>query len=452
MTPADNLIAKMLSWLEWDAVQRLHPTLQEILALVFLLLVGLASYWVARRLLTRLFGFIAHRTPFRWDDLLFEEKALHPLVHLVPVLVLYLGLNFLPTFGPLLSRLMEATLVAVITLVMLRGITVAQRIYDTTEVSQHRPITTYAQLAKLAVILIAVVMVISALLDKSPAIFLSGLGALTALILLIFRDTIMSFIASLQFTTNKMLQVGDWIESPAFGADGSVIEIALHTIKVRNWDNTIIMIPTYKLIESAFINWKGMHDSGGRRIKRALLIDQTSISFLDAELLEKLGRIRLLGGYLDRKQKEIEDHRRERGLELDNYLDGRHLTNLGTFRAYVEAYLRDNPKIHESHTFLVRHRAPTPQGLPLEIYVFTNDTNWFRYEGIQADIFDHLLAILPEFGLRVFQNPSSHDVVLLARVGKAFGAAGEFRTANDPDAVEHEFKASRAAPDGGRER
>ena len=452
MTPADNLIAKMLSWLEWDFVQGLHPTLQEILALGFLLLVGLASYWVARRFLTRLFGFIAYRTPFRWDDLIYEEKVLHPLVHLVPVLVLYSGLNFLPTFGPLLSRLMEAALVVVITLVILRGITVARRIYDTTEAAQHRPITTYAQLAKLAVILIAVVLVISALLDKSPAIFLSGLGALTALILLIFRDTIMSFIASLQFTTNKILQVGDWIESPTFGADGTVIEVALHTVKVRNWDNTITMIPTYKLIESAFINWKGMHDSGGRRIKRALLIDQTSISFLDAELLEKLGRIRLLRDYLGRKRKEIEDHRRERGLEPGNYLDGRHLTNLGTFRAYVEAYLHDSPKIHEGQTFLIRHRAPTPQGLPLEIYVFTNTTDWFRYEGIQADIFDHLLAILPEFGLRVFQNPSAHDVVLLARSGKTFGAAGVLRTANDPDAVEHEFKASRAAPDGGRER
>lgn len=415
MAATEALIFRLFSWLEWDAVQGLHPWLQEMLALGFLLGLSVIGFAVTRWVLVRAMGLVTRRTRFQWDDLLYEERVLHPLAYLVPIFVVGVGADLLPTLGEPISRLMEAGVVIVLGLVAARSITMALRVYETTPMAKQWPMTSYAQLGKLLVFLVAAVMVVSALLDRSPAIFLSGLGALAAVLLLIFRDTIMSLIASLQFNANRMVRMGDWIEVPAFDADGTVIEMALHTIKVRNWDNTISMIPTHKLAESSFINWRGMQESGGRRIKRALLIDQTSVGFLDAEALARLEKIRLLGDYLGQKKREIEAHNRERGLEPGNVLDGRHLTNLGTFRAYVGAYLRAHPKIHDGQTFLIRQLAPTPNGLPLEIYVFTNDVNWVRYEAIQADIFDHMLAILPEFGLRIFQIPSAHDVGAIAR-------------------------------------
>jgi miniconductance mechanosensitive channel len=255
---------------------------------------------------------------------------------------------------------------------------------------------------------LTVVLIISRLLDKSPWALLSGIGALTAVIMLVFKDSILGFVASVQLTTNDMVRRGDWIEMPKYGADGDVIEVSLNTVKVQNWDKTISTIPTYQLMQDTFKNWRGMSESGGRRIKRALYIDMNSIAFCDEEMLRRFEKIELLKDYLHEKRHEVAATNEGIG-DPDMPTNLRRLTNVGTFRAYVVAYLRAHPKIHKDMTFLVRQLPPNDTGLPIEIYVFSNDQDWARYEAIQADLFDHFLAVLPEFGLRVFQLPSGAD-------------------------------------------
>ena len=252
--------------------------------------------------------------------------------------------------------------------------------------------------------------VVSLLANQSPVVFLSGLGALTAVLMLVFRDTILSLVASLQIMSNDMIRIGDWVSMPQANADGDVIDIALHTVKIQNWDKTITTIPTYKFISESFKNWRGMSESGGRRIKRSLAIDMSSVRFLTDEEIEDFSRWELLRGYMGEKKGLLSERRSKVGELGDEVVpDPRSLTNIGTFRAYVNEYLRANPKIHKEMTLLVRQLAPSPQGLPIEIYCFTNDTAWARYEGIQGDIFDHLLAVLPQFGLEAFQEPAGSD-------------------------------------------
>ena len=282
-------------------------------------------------------------------------------------------------------------------------------IYEKTKYSERMHIKSYIQITKLIVNILGVVVIVAILIDKNVAWLLSGLGAMTAVLLLIFKDTILSLVASLQISSNDLFKIGDWIEAPQFGADGDVIDIALHAVKIQNWDKTISIIPTHKLIDSAFRNWRGMSESGGRRIKRSLFIDMNSIQLCTEELLEKFTHFELLNDYIEQKTKEVADHNTSNSINTAELINGRRLTNVGTFRAYIEAYLRNNSKIHPEMTFLIRQLEPTARGLPIQIYVFTNDTDWVRYEGIQADIFDHLLAIIPEFRLKVFQSPTGKD-------------------------------------------
>jgi len=265
-------------------------------------------------------------------------------------------------------------------------------------------------LLKLLLYIIAIIIIIGILTNQSPYALLGGIGAMTAVLLFIFRDTILSFIASVQISTYDLVRVGDWIEAPKFGADGDVIEVNLHTIKVQNFDKTITTIPTYRLIEESFKNWRGMQDTGARRIKRHLLIDQTSVKILDEQLIEKLSKLQLIKQYIENRKKEIEEYNKRNNIDISIPINGRQMTNLGTFRKYIEEYLAKNSNIHKDFTLLVRHLQPTPQGLPIEIYAFANDTNWVNYEKIQADIFDHLLAVIPYFELRVFQEPSGNDL------------------------------------------
>ncbi|HEX9887701.1 MAG TPA: mechanosensitive ion channel domain-containing protein, partial [Longimicrobiales bacterium] len=255
-----------------------------------------------------------------------------------------------------------------------------------------------------------ILVALSFVMNRSPGIFLSGLGALTAVLMLVFRTTILSFVASLQIASNDMVRVGDWIEMPQFGADGDVVDIALHTVKVQNWDKTITTLPTHALVEHSFKNWRAMSESGGRRIKRALMLDMGSIRFLTPGDVERLERLELLADYLAAKREELATYRGMRPDKEGLEPTPRRLTNVGTFRAYVLAYLRAHPAIHQEMTLLVRQLAPTPSGLPLELYCFTNDVRWAVYEDVQADIFDHLLSMAPEFGLRVFQQPAGSDI------------------------------------------
>ncbi|MFP2770257.1 mechanosensitive ion channel family protein [Oceanisphaera sp. KMM 10153] len=258
-------------------------------------------------------------------------------------------------------------------------------------------------------------LIISTLIGKSPLILLSGLGAMTAVLMLVFKDPILGLVAGIQLSANDMLSVGDWLEMPKYGADGAVIDIGLTTVKVQNWDNTTTTIPTYALISDSFKNWRGMSESGGRRIKRSLLIDSSSVRFLNEEDVARLQRARLLAPYLEQKVQEVSRYNSEQQLDLSSPVNGRRLTNLGTFRVYLDAFLKSHPRIHQQMTLMVRQLDPTPNGIPMEIYAFTNTTSWVEYEGIQGDIFDHVFAVLQEFGLRAHQSPTGYDMRSLGR-------------------------------------
>lgn len=261
----------------------------------------------------------------------------------------------------------------------------------------------------IAAVLIGI-MIVSLLMGKSPLLLLSGLGAMTAVLMLVFKDPILGLVAGIQLSANDMLKIGDWLEMPKYGADGAVTDIGLTTVKVRNWDNTVTTIPTYALISDSFKNWRSMSESGGRRIKRSINIDTTSVHFLSEQEEQRLNRNPLLQHYLNNKTEELQQYNQQAQVDLSSPLNGRRLTNLGTLRAYLEAYLRAHPHIHQHMTLMVRQLAPTPEGLPLEIYAFTNTTVWAQYESIQSDIFDHIYAVIEEFDLRIHQTPTGNDM------------------------------------------
>ncbi len=348
-----------------------------------------------------------------WDDIFLKNKVFKKLSHIAPAMVIYLLIPLaFPDSTFFVSLVKDGTIIymIIITLMVLDSfLNTCHDIYQTFEVSKEIPIKGIVQAIKIILIFIGGVMILSTITNKTPLYFLSGLGALTAVLMLIFKDAILGFVAGIQLSANNMVHKGDWIEMPQFGADGDVLDVSLTTVKVQNWDKTITTIPTYSLISHSFRNWRGMEESGGRRIKRALYIDMTSIKFCDREELERFSRIQYISEYIERKNAELSEYNQEHGVDESSLVNGRKLTNIGTFRAYVEAYLRNHPKIHQNMTFLVRQLAPTDHGLPLEIYVFSNDQVWARYESIQADIFDHFLAAIPAFDLRVFQNPSGAD-------------------------------------------
>ncbi|MEN8725583.1 MAG: mechanosensitive ion channel domain-containing protein, partial [Lentimonas sp.] len=287
-------------------------------------------------------------------------------------------------------------------------------------IGKRYPAKSFTQAAKLVINLIGMIFILSVVLGKSPLVFFSGLGAVTAILLLIFKDAILGLVAGFQLSVNNMVMVGDWIEMPGRGADGEVTDVSLTTVKVQNWDKTITTIPTYSLISDSFKNWRGMSEAGGRRIKRSLHIDMRTIQFADEQLLERFKRIRLLRPYLEQKLEDIQEYNSNVENDLAELINGRRLTNVGTFRAYCVAYLRNHPKIHQKGmTLLVRQLAPNEKGLPIEFYCFSNDTAWVNFEDIQGDLFDHLLSIIPEFGLSTYQAPSGAD---LEKAGAFFKA------------------------------
>lgn len=322
------------------------------------------------------------------------------------------GLNTIPELGPQVreftERLVAASLVIVATGILDSLLSTAHAVYLRMPASELRPIKSYVQLAKVFLYVIAGIFVIARLADESPWFFVSGLGAMMAIILLIFRDTLLSLVASIQLTNNDLIRVGDWIEMPQFDADGDVIDIALNAVKVVNWDKTITVIPTHKFLEHSFKNWRNMYGIG-RRIKRSIHINTSSIRFLTDEEIETFKRFVLLRDYITEKVAELEEFNARYGDDPSMIINQRRLTNIGTFRAYVTAYLRNHPMIHQDLTFLVRQLEPTAEGLPLQLYVFSKDTRWSVYEGVQADVFDHLMSIIPEFGLRAYQRPSGYD-------------------------------------------
>jgi miniconductance mechanosensitive channel len=287
-------------------------------------------------------------------------------------------------------------------------------IYNRSKYSNNINLKSYFQILRLIINLLSIIIVISIISGQSPLYLLSGLGALTAVLMLIFKDTILSFVSSIQINSNDLFKIGDWVEAPQFGADGDVIDIALHTIKIQNWDKTISIIPTHKLIDSSFKNWRGMSDSGGRRIKRSINIDMNSIKFCNDELINNFKSITIISEYIDKKLSNLREH--NASINKESIINGRALTNIGTYRAYIKAYLKNNKDIHKDMTFLVRQLSPTSKGLPLQIYVFSNNTNWIDYEEIQSDIFDHLISALDQFDLKIYQQPSGNDLSNISKI------------------------------------
>ncbi|AMG73675.1 mechanosensitive ion channel family protein [Sphingopyxis granuli] len=339
------------------------------------------------------------------------------LANVFPALVISSGIGAVPHLPAgvvtVVGNVVAASIILFIAMAISRAFSLGNEIYERRPDAASRPIKGYMQVLKIILYAGAAILIVAALMEQSPLLLLSGLGAMAAVLMLVFKDTILSLVASVQLTSNDMLRVGDWIEMPQLNADGDVIDIALHTIKVQNWDKTITTIPTHRLIAESFKNWRGMSESGGRRIKRSLLIDQNCIRFLTADEKQQLRRLRLIDDYLESKQGELGEWNARVERAGHDPVNSRRVTNVGTFRAYVLAYLRANGRISKDMTLLVRQLAPTAQGLPIEIYCFTSTTAWAEYEDIQSDIFDHLFAIMPEFGLRPFQDPSGVDFRLL---------------------------------------
>ncbi len=328
---------------------------------------------------------------------------------MVVYLLVPLVLGDISSLVKLLQHGALAYMLIVVILVIDSLINALLEIYQSMEVSKRIPLRWLSQVFKIALYILGTILFLSIVLDRNPGYFLGGLGAMTAVLMLIFKDSILGLVAGIQLSANQMVAVGDWIEMPQFGADGDVLEVALTTVKVRNFDKTITTIPTYSLISSSFKNWRGMSESGGRRIKRSVHIDMTSVKLCNAEMLERFSKIQFIREYIDSKNAELQDHNVSEKVDDGSVVNGRRLTNLGTFRAYVVAYLRNHPQVNQDMTLLVRQLPPTESGLPIEIYVFSADKDWVNYEAIQADIFDHLLAVVPEFDLRVFQNPTGAD-------------------------------------------
>jgi miniconductance mechanosensitive channel len=405
-------LAPVAEWLDR------HPPVAAGVGLTLLVMFSGASLVVVRGYLVRLLHAFARRTPTFWDQVLFDRDVFRRIATAVPILIISQGIVLVPNLPQglitLTQRLCAALLVFVVVRAFAALLSAVNEIYNRYPGARERPIKGYLQVLTIVAWAVAAVVMTAALMDRSPVIFFSGLGAMTAILLLIFRDSLLSLVAGVQLTANDLIRVGDWIEMPQFSADGDVLDIALNSVTVQNWDRTLTVIPTHKFLEHSFKNWRGMSDSGGRRIKRSLHIDMTTIRFLDAEQIEHFRRFALLRDYVDRKVREIEAYNREHCRDPDFAPNARRMTNVGMLRAYIVAYLRQNPKIHQEMTFLVRQLAPTPEGLPLEIYVFCNDIRWAEYEGIQADVFDHVLAMVPELGLRVYQKPSGADLRRLA--------------------------------------
>ncbi len=382
----------------------------QLSALLVLFSFAYLCYLIARYVLQGQVKRLVTRSKNNWDDELQKHGFFRRCSHILPALIIFLAtpllLNADDTLYAVLRKAMQIYIIVSVVWAASALFNTIEDVYNASELAKRAPITGFIQVAKLVLVILALLLIVSNLLNKSPLLLVSGLGAVTAILLLLFRDTILGFVAGIQIAANRMVNTGDWIELSKYGADGEVLEVGLTTVKVRNWDNTISTVPTYTLITDSVKNWRGMSESGGRRIKRAILIDVQSIRFCDQEMIESYKHIRYIKQYIESKLQELQAFHNEQKIDQQDLINSRRLTNLGTLRAYMLAYLKNHPKINQDMTLMVRQLPATEVGLPLEIYCFSADKNWVNYEGIQADIFDHLFAMLPVFGLRAYQRES----------------------------------------------
>ncbi|MDE0753906.1 MAG: mechanosensitive ion channel [Woeseiaceae bacterium] len=400
-----------------EQLESIHPLLLPIVGILVLLAGAIVVDFIAKRVLVSTVKTIAERSSSAWDDALVAHNVFGRLAQVVPALIVFIGVPFVSGLPEgvvhLIRNVAMGYMVLMLTLALTAMLSAGNTIYSATPAAKDRPLKGFVQVLQIVVWVFGGVMVIAAVLDRSPILLLSGFGAMTAILFLVFKDTILSLVASVQLTAQDMVRVGDWIEMPQFGADGDVVDVQLHTVKVQNWDKTITTIPTHRLITDSFKNWRGMSQAGARRIKRPIFIDVTSIRFQTEAEVDHFTRFALLQDYVENKGQELEGYNKGLTTKVDEEVNRRRLTNVGTFRAYAFNYLKNHPRINTNLTLIVRQLDLGPEGLPLEVYCFTNTTEWAAYEDIQSDIFDHLMAILPEFGLSLYQKPAGSDLANL---------------------------------------
>ncbi|WP_053363470.1 mechanosensitive ion channel family protein [Bacillus sp. FJAT-27251] len=418
-----QFINNMLLDMELDPI-----VVKYLAATIKVLLIGLLciiANFISKRIVIRIITRVVTNSKVTWGKMLLDRQVFRKLSHIVPAIIIYSFASTFPNYQSVIEKL-AVTYIIIVGLVFIQSLLNAiNDIYKTFEISKVKPIKGYIQVINIIFMTIGIILMISNLIGESPLILLSGIGALSAVLMLVFKDSLLGLVAGIQLTANDMVRVGDWIEMPKYGADGDVIDISLNTVQVQNFDKTITMIPSYALISDSFINWRGMQSSGGRRLKRSLYIDTSSIKFCTEEMIEKFIKVHYLSDYIIQKEKEIEEYNAKNQINRDNPVNGRALTNIGVFRAYISNYLKNHEGIHKNMTSMVRQLEPSEHGLPIEIYAFTNSVEWAVYETVQSDIFDHLFAVAPEFGLRVFQNPSGADLRVMAEESDKKALVGE---------------------------
>jgi miniconductance mechanosensitive channel len=407
---------RMIDWMEGILKQQsfseeLAPLMTETVFLLGIILLSIVIHLFFKKIVISILRKIILKSPYKWDNAFLESKFIHRFALLLPVLLIYFMAAYLPEVQYFVQKITYIFAIMIATFSVYCFLDAINKIYDTNyAASKERPIKGFLQVVKIFLFMIALIIVVAEIFNQSPVYFISGFGALSAIIMLIFKDSILGMVAGVQMATNDMVRIGDWIEIPKYGADGDVIDISLTVVKIENFDRTITTIPAYAFVSDSFKNWRGMQAAGGRRIKRALYLDAANISFCSEELLAKLEKIHYLEEHIRSKKEEIEKYNKENRIDSSIPVNGRHLTNIGVFRAYIKQYLKNHPKIHKDMIMMVRQLAPGKDGIPMEIYAFTNDTAWENYEGIMADIFDHLFAIVPYFELSLFQEPSGNDI------------------------------------------
>ncbi|MDH6534500.1 mechanosensitive ion channel family protein [Parabacteroides sp. 52] len=407
--------------LEWGIIESTVGYWDNIIILLLILLLAFVVDYVCNHIIIGIFKRIAVRTKTDWDDLILDRKIIHKIINVIPAILIYilLPIAFAPWDSPIILLLLQKVCKIYIIAVSLRfinaSLNLVNELYNRRAAVTGKSIKGFIQVIQLLLLFIGIILIISILISESPAKLFAGLGASAAVLMLVFKDSILGFVAGIQLSANDMLRPGDWITMNKYGADGTVIDVTLNAIKVRNFDNTIVTIPPYSLVSDSFQNWRGMSDSPGRRIKRSINIDMNSVRFCTPEMLGKYRKIDLLTEYIDQKEAELRQYNEKNQIDNSIQVNGRRQTNLGVFRAYLERYLRNHPDVSKELTCMVRHLQPTEKGIPIELYFFSAEKRWIFYESIQADIFDHILAIIPEFGLEAFQNISGADIRALNR-------------------------------------
>jgi miniconductance mechanosensitive channel len=402
-------------FLSFGLSKMMSHNLAYLTILCIIIVLALIISLIFKHVLLKIFHSVVTLTANKWDDAIIENGVHNSITLIIPAVVIFYFVNLLfPAKSSSIINFIQLICliyIIIVCVVILNSIlnSIVQ-IYNRFEMASHTPIKSFVQMFKVIIVIVAMIIIISIIMQKSPWTLLKALGALTAVSMLIFKDSILGLVAGIQLSAQKMVRKGDWITMPKFDADGDVIDISLTTVKVQNFDKTIVSVPTYALVTNSFQNWRGMAESGGRRIKRSINLDMNTFKFLDENDINRLKKFEYLEEYLNSKSEELNSHNKKLRVNItDSAINGRRLTNIGTFRFYIKQYLKHNTNISCNMTFIVRQLQPTEKGLPLQVYVFTNNTNWVNYEGIQADIFDHILTAVPEFGLSIYQDPTGLD-------------------------------------------